>query len=310
MTTRLSGAFPVVCTPFRPDGSIDETDFLAIIDFAIACGADGLVYPGVASEVDTLSADERRHQVTLLAKHVAGRVPFVVGASDPDPETARRHVELASQIGAAAAMVMAPGHAGHAVERQINYFTAVASGAALPLMLQNQPVPIGAGLLPDEVAAIAAAVPAIRYVKEETQPCGQNLTRIATALDGSADGIVGGAGGRYIMDELARGAAGTMPAAELTDIHARIVDAFRAGDIPEARRLYSASLPLLNFQAVFRMHMTKEVLRRRGVIQHTFVRGKGPKLDEGDRVELEALLAEFAPQLSVFPLDSLTSKVA
>ena len=85
MTTKLSGAFPVLCTPFRPDGSIDEADFLAVIDFALEAGADGLVYPGVASEVDTLTPDERRSQVALLAKRVAGRVPLVIGASDPDP---------------------------------------------------------------------------------------------------------------------------------------------------------------------------------------------------------------------------------
>jgi 4-hydroxy-tetrahydrodipicolinate synthase len=34
------------------------------------------------------------------------------------------------------------------------------------------------------------------------------------------------------------------------------------------------------------------VLRRRGVIRNVFVRGKGPKFDEGDRAELAALIAE------------------
>jgi hypothetical protein len=35
------------------------------------------------------------------------------------------------------------------------------------------------------------------------------------------------------------------------------------GDVSTTRKLYNVSLPLLNFQAIFRMHMTKEVLRRR-----------------------------------------------
>jgi 4-hydroxy-tetrahydrodipicolinate synthase len=52
-------------------------------------------------------------------------------------------------------------------------------------------------------------------------------------------------------------------------------------------------LPLLNFQAVFRMAMTKEVLRRRGVINSTHVRAAGPKLDAGDLVELDALLNDL-----------------
>jgi 4-hydroxy-tetrahydrodipicolinate synthase len=310
MTKLLSGAFPVLPTPFRNDGAIDETDFLSIIDFAIAAGAHGVVYPGVASEVDTLTHEERRRQVELLARRIAGRIPIVVGTSDPDAAAASRYIAHATTMGAAAAMLMAPGHAGNDIAVQTDYFRAASAGAALPIMLQNQPKPIGAGLTPEEVAALARAVPTIRYVKEETQPCGQNLSRIAAALGDDIDGIFGGAGGRYIMDELNRGAAGTMPAAELTDIHAAIVSAFRTSDTAEARRLYSASLPLLNFQAVFRMHMTKETLRRRGVIRHTFVRGKGPRFDAGDRAELAALLDEFSAHMARFPLNADTVKVA
>ena len=292
MKTPLSGAFPVLPTPFRSNGAIDETDFIAIIRFALGSAVDGVVYPGVASEVDTLSEEERRSQVDLLAKEIGSQIPIIIGASDPDPVIAARHVAHAAQIGAAAAMVMAPGHLGNSIEAQTEYFQQVAADAGVPIMLQNQPKPIGAGLTPEEVAAVASAVDMIRYIKEETPPCGQHLTRIRNAAGSSVDAIFGGAGGRYVMDEMARGAAGTMPACELADIHAMMMKSGREGDVATARKLYSASLPLLNFQAIFRMHLTKEVLRRRGVIRNTFVRGKGPKFDEGDRAELTLLLQE------------------
>ncbi|TCU20208.1 dihydrodipicolinate synthase family protein [Rhizobium sullae] len=292
MTTKLAGSFPVLPTPFCNDGTIDEPDFLAVIDFAIESGSDGVVYPGVASEVDTLTPEERRRQVVLLGERIAGRIPIVIGASDPDPKAAARHIAQAAAIGAAAAMVMAPLHLANDIAAQIAYFEEVSAGAGVPIMLQNQPKPIGAGLTPEEVAGIASAVPEIRYIKEETPPCGQHLTRIKAAANGSLEAIFGGAGGRYITDELARGAAGTMPASELADIHAALVHAWQQGDVKTARKLYSASLPLLNFQAIFRMHMTKEVLRRRGIIRNVFVRGKGPKFDDGDRAELAALIAD------------------
>jgi len=292
MSKPLAGAFPVLPTPFRDDGQIDTADFLSIIDFVLESGVDGVVYPGVASEVDTLTPEERQSQVRLLAQRIDGRIPIIIGASDPDPEMAARHIALGAEIGAAAAMVIAPFSLGNDLEAQTTYFKAVAAGAGVPIMLQNQPKPIGAGLLPEEVAAIANAVPEVRYVKEETAPCGQNLTRIKAAANGAIDAIFGGAGGRYVTDELARGAAGTMPAAELADIHAQMIHAWHSGDVATTRRLYNVSLPLLNFQAIFRMHMTKEVLRRRGVIKNTFVRGKGPKFDEGDHAELALLLAE------------------
>lgn len=292
MTVKLAGAFPVLPTPFRDGGAIDETDFLAVIDFAMASGVDGVVYPGVASEVDTLTPQERSRQVELLAGRIRGRIPIVIGASDPDPQVAARHVAQAAGIGAAAAMVMAPLTPGNDIAAQTDYFREVAERAGVPIMLQNQPRPVGAGLTPEEIAAVARSVPEIRYVKEETPPCGQHLTRIKAVANGSIDAIFGGAGGRYIADELARGAAGSMPACELADIHAMLVHAWQKGDVATARKLYSTSLPLLNFQAIFRMHMTKEVLRRRGVIGNVAVRGKGPKFDDGDRAELTLLLAE------------------
>lgn len=298
----LTGAFPVLPTPFHDDGGIDETDFKAVIEFVIDSGADGVVYPGVASEVDTLSLVERRRQVELLADTVNGRVPLVIGCSDPDATNAKAHVEQASRVGAAAAMVMAPLQIGNHLDGQVDYFRLVAEGATIPLMLQNQPKPIGAGLSPEEVGAIVFAVPQIRYVKEETPPCGQHLTRILAVTNGAIDGIFGGAGGRYITDELARGAAGTMPAAELADIHAALVHAWKSGDVATARTLYALSLPLLNFQAIFRMHMTKAVLHQRGVIRHTDVRGKGPSFDDGDRRELGELLKAFAPNFRTYPL--------
>lgn len=292
MSKPLAGAFPVLPTPFRDDGQIDTADFLSIIDFVLESDVDGVVYPGVASEVDTLTPEERQSQVRLLAGRIDGRIPIIIGASDPDPAMAAQHIALGAEIGAAAAMVIAPFALGNDIDAQTHYFKAVAAEAAVPIMLQNQPKPIGAGLLPEEVAAIANAVPEIRYVKEETAPCGQHLTRIKAAANGSVDAIFGGAGGRYVTDELARGAAGTMPAAELADIHAQMIHAWQVGDVATTRRLYNVSLPLLNFQAIFRMHMTKEVLRQRGVIKNIHVRGKGPKFDDGDRAELALLLAE------------------
>ena len=74
----------------------------------------------------------------------------------------------------------------------------------------------------ERIAAVCRAVPAIRYVKEETLPCGQHVARILAATGGSLDGVLGGAGARFVMDELARGACGTMPALEVADAHARL----------------------------------------------------------------------------------------
>ena len=183
---------------------------------------------------------------------------------------------------------------------QLDYFGAIA-GEGVPIVLQNAPPPAGCGLDPARSLAIVDAVEGIEYVKEETLPCGQRISKLLAARHPRLRGVFGGAGGRYITDELARGACGTMPACELSDLHVTLFRAHRAGDTAEVRRLFDRMLPLLNFQAVFRMAMTKEVLRRRGTIATTHVRAAGPALDAFDVRELDAILAGLAdlvPNLS------------
>ena len=59
--------------------------------------------------------------------------------------------------------------------------------------------------------------------------------------------------------------------------------------------LFERTLPLLNMQAVFRWRLTKEVLRRRGLIESAYVRAPGPQLDRHDLAELDQLLAALEP---------------
>jgi 4-hydroxy-tetrahydrodipicolinate synthase len=197
-------------------------------------------------------------------------------------------------------MIMAPAACGQDVAKHVAYYSAVAEAApGIAIMLQNAPAPNGAGLPPESVAAIAAEVPAIRYVKEETLPCGQHVTRILDAAKGRLEGVMGGAGARFVLDELARGACGTMPALEIADAHVALWKAWKRGDRAEARRIYTLTLPLLAFQMTFRVRATKEVLKRRGLLAHTGARAAGPKLDAGDLEEIGELLSTAAPTLTM-----------
>ena len=288
----LGGTLPVLATPFTRADAVDLPSLRRLADYAVAAGADGVVYPGVASEVDTLSGDERAGAFAALCEAVAGRVPVIVGASAPDAAEAARQARAGEECGASAAMVMAPARAGRDAGSLTRFFSDVAAGMPLPLVLQNAPPPVGAGLPVDTILEVVSAVPTIRYVKEETLPCGQRITALLHRAPAHLRGVFGGAGGRYIVGELSRGARGTMPAVELTEAHAAVVRAHLRDDMATARRIYYRILPLLGFQAVFRMRMTKAVLKLRGLIETERVRAPLPAMDEQDREELETMLAE------------------
>ena len=305
----LSGVYPVLATPFRRDGSIDVADFERLVGWIVDAGVDGVVFPGVASEFETLSVQERGDLVRLVARIAGRRVPAVIGVSSKTGSESAGHAVLAREVGAAAVMAMAPAAMKDDPQALLAFYRDVAA-AGVPVILQNAPVPTGCGLPPERIADIVASVPGIEYVKEETLPCGQRITRLLELAPTGLKGVFGGAGGRYITDELARGACGTMPACELSDLHVEQFARHRAGDARGVRRLFDLMLPLLNFQAVFRMAMTKEVLRRRGVIGSTHVRAAGPVFDAGDLRELDAMIETLAQNGYSLASDTWACRVA
>lgn len=295
--TELRGVLPILPTIFDDAGAVDERGMAAVIEYIIGAGARGVVFPGLASEYDQLTRDERLHLTARVGTWINGRVPFVVGASAAGADDAMAYAAAGTRAGAIAAMILTPHVFANDRAAMTGFFRASHEGSGIAIMLQNAPPPMGVGLPLEQVAEIVRAVPGIRYVKEEAQPSGQRITRLAELSGTTLDAIFGGAGGRYVIDELTRGARGTMPACEITELHVAMLDAFDAGRSDAARELFERTLPLLNMQAIFRWRLTKAVLQWRGLIDSAYVRAPGPALDRWDRVELEALLGRLADLL-------------
>jgi len=292
----LSGVFPVLPTPFDPSGAPDTLALRRLVRYLLRCGVDGITYPGVASEVAELQFDERIALTRAVLEEVAGRVPVIVGASAPDRAGTLRIVDaLQGQAqGKAVGALMVACPATVAPEAQAAYFGSLAQGTGdIPLMLQNVPPPAGAGLSSAVVLEVARAVPQVQYVKEETLPCGQRVSHVLAEAPPSLRAVFGGAGGRYITDELRRGGAGTMPAIELAEVHVALFAAHRRGDEATVRQLFTRMLPILNIQAVFRWSLTKYVLQSRGLIGSSRQRAAGPQLDKGDMADVDAFLGDI-----------------
>jgi dihydrodipicolinate synthase/N-acetylneuraminate lyase len=221
----------------------------------------------------------------------------VVGASATTTADAAAYALAGAQAGAAAAMILTPHSMATDLDAMAAFFRDIHAEAGIDIMLQNAPAPMGIGLALDKVAELARNVGGIRYVKEEAPPSGQRITELGELAGGSLDAVFGGAGARYVIDELTRGAKGTMPACEITELHVAMYDHFVAGNTAQARELFERTLPLLNMQAIFRWRLTKAVLQRRGLIDSDFVRAKGAKLDRFDRIELNALLERLSDLL-------------
>jgi len=289
----IAGVFPVLPTPFDSQGQPDTKSLRRLVRYLLLCRVDGITYPGVASEFAQLSEVERSTLTLLVLQEVAGRVPVVAGVTSNDMATTLRLARNFTAAGATALMVAAPPDRPDAAA-QVTYFSELAAQVpGVPLMLQNVPPPVGAGLEPAVLLDIVRSVPAIHYIKEEALPSGQRLSMVLAQAPSTLLGVFGGAGGRYITDELRRGACGTMPAIELAEVHVELFAAHRRGDAHAVRSLFTRMLPVLNIQAVFRWSLTKQVLVQRGLIAHSTQRIAGPRMDAMDRADLNTFLDDL-----------------
>ncbi|WP_129567459.1 dihydrodipicolinate synthase family protein [Agrobacterium sp. CFBP2214] len=294
MVAGLKGILPVLPTPFLADGGIDEAGMKRLVVFALDRGVDGVVFPGFASEVETLNAAERATLLKIVVDAVAGRVPVVAGASAADWRDVVEHGRAASALGIRHLMVQPPKSVGTDAPALIEFLGRIVE--ALPeveIILQNAPAPRGSDLLPQAIVDIVRALPQVTYVKEETLPAGPAISHIIAHAPSTLKGVIGGGGARYILDEYARGATAAMPALEIAEEHVAIDRALVAGRQEEARRIYVRTLPLLVLQAVYRMRLTKYVLARRGVIEGVGVRAPTPELDAAALADIDANLVEL-----------------
>ncbi|UXT60820.1 dihydrodipicolinate synthase family protein (plasmid) [Agrobacterium fabrum] len=294
MVAGLKGILPVLPTPFLADGGIDEAGMKRLVVFALDKGVDGVVFPGFASEVETLNAAERAALLKIVVDAVAGRVPVVAGASAADWREVVEHGRAASALGIRHLMVQPPKSVGTDASALIEFLGRIVE--ALPeveIILQNAPAPRGSDLSPQAIVEIVCALPQVTYVKEETLPAGPAISHIIAHAPSTLKGVIGGGGARYILDEYARGATAAMPALEIAEEHVAIDRALVAGRQEEARRIYVRTLPLLVLQAVYRMRLTKYVLARRGVIDGVGVRAPTPELDTAALADIDANLVEL-----------------
>ncbi|QTG16459.1 dihydrodipicolinate synthase family protein (plasmid) [Agrobacterium tumefaciens] len=294
MVAGLKGILPVLPTPFLADGGIDEPGMKRLVVFALDKGVDGVVFPGFASEVETLNAAERAALLKIVVDVVAGRVPVVAGASAADWRDVVEHGRTASALGIRHLMVQVPKSVGTDAPALIEFLGRIVE--ALPeveIILQNAPAPRGSDLSPQAIVEIVRALPHVTYVKEETLPAGPAISHIVAHAPSTLKGVIGGGGARYILDEYARGATAAMPALEIAEEHVAIDRALVAGRQEEARRIYVRTLPLLVLQAVYRMRLTKYVLARRGVIEGVGVRAPTPELDAAAIADIDANLVEL-----------------
>jgi 4-hydroxy-tetrahydrodipicolinate synthase len=174
----FKGVFTALITPFL-DGAVDEEAFARLIERQLAAGVHGLVPMGTTGEASTLSHAEHERVTELCVRTVAGRAPVIAGAGANSTARAIELVDHARQVGAQAALVVAPYYNRPSQDGLYRHYAAIAEAVDFPVIVYNVPSRSAVDIA-DATLARLASLRGVSGIKDATgdlaRPSLQRLT--------------------------------------------------------------------------------------------------------------------------------------
>ncbi len=283
----ITGIFNILATPFNADQAIDVESLRRLVEFQIDKGVYGLTILGVLGEAAKLTVDERRLVMETVMATVNGRIPVVVGTSHAKIETCIELSQAAFNAGANGVMIAPPRMPNASDEDIIALYSRIAESIDGAIVVQDFPPVNDVIMTAPMLARLAEQIPNARYLKLEDPPLMEKIGAIRALTDQFQ--IFGGLGGMFLLEELQRGASGTMTGFAFSEVLIAVYEAFKAGRMADAEAIFDRYLPLIRYenQPVINLTIRKEMLYRRGAIAHPALRNPFTPITEATHREID-----------------------
>jgi 4-hydroxy-tetrahydrodipicolinate synthase len=278
-------------TPLKADGNVDRLAIRALVDFLIEGGVDGLLPLGTAGEFALLSDEERRDVLEGVVDQVNGRVPVLVGVSDPSLDNVIHFSKDAKDAGADGVIATPLYYYRTTDEGLYEYFKILSEGIDLPLLIYNIP----------EWTHVFVPVDIVKRLADEKLVVGMkyteynflNLVTFLYQLRGKIAIFTGSDAMAYSNLDFGGNGAIIGVSNVAPKIASRIYDEFRIGNRESAREAQLKLLPLIEAIGIGEFPAgLKEVMNLIGI---SVGRPKAPlpQLSVEERHEARRILAEF-----------------
>lgn len=240
----FSGLWIPLVTPFDGDGAIDHAALRALVQRLRSSGVAGVVVCGSTGEAAALDAAEQDAVLDAVLAAAPG-LPMVMGLSGYHLGHVLERVRGWNARPLAGLLVPAPHYIRPSQAGLLQWFRAIADTSTHPLVVYDIPYRTGATL---ELATLQALAehPRIRAVKD----CGGDAAKTQALIAGGRLQVLAGEDAQ-IFSTLALGGSGAIAASAhwQPGRFAELMRCVATGDLPRARALWQALLPVV--QACF-----------------------------------------------------------
>ncbi len=246
----LRGCATALITPFTGDGAVDEPRLRAFIERQIAGGVRLLVPCGTTGESATMTEEEDRAVIKIVVEVARGRARVIAGTGSNSTADAILYSQKARELGADAALVVAPYYNKPTQEGLYAHYRAVAEAVkGFPVVLYNVPGRTSSNIAAQTVLRLAREVENIMAIKEASG----NLSQIMEILRGRPEGFRVLSGDDAVtLPLISLGAEGVISVVsnEVPDLMSRMVESALAGNWDDARTLHYRLLPLMEINFI------------------------------------------------------------
>lgn len=243
----LSGIIGYPVTPFSKDNKqVDLNNLGRVIDVLLEAKVDAIAALGSAGEAAYLSEEEWKQVAEYTVKHVAGKVPVIIGIAELTTAQAVKYAQHAHHIGADVIMLSPFSYYKLSETEIFQHYETVSNASPLPIMVYNNPATCGVDMTPEFMLKMVSSIQNTSMIKESSGDI-QRMHKIYTLSDGKVPFFNGC--NHMALEALNAGASGWCTAAPclIGDKPKQLFDAIKNGDNEKAKTLFYQQYEFLEF---------------------------------------------------------------
>ena len=289
MPLDIRGCGTALVTPFRRDGTVDDTSLRRLVQFQLREGIDFLVPCGTTGETPTLEHGEYTGIIRLVVEEAARKVPVIAGVGGNNTHKIAALAQEVSGLDVQGILSVAPYYNKPTQEGLYQHFKAIAEATNLPVIVYNVPGRTSSNIEPATVARLAK-IPNIIGIKEASGSITQQMEVLAAV---GPDFRVLSGDDAFTFPLMALGGVGVISVVsnEIPGLMTKLAHLMLDGKIDEARKLHFQLLPLVQANFIETNPIpVKAALAMMGMIEEIYRLPLVPMKPE-NRAKLEKALA-------------------
>ena len=134
----LKGSIVALITPFTDD-SLDEDNYVQLIDYHLKNGTNGIVPGGTTGESPTLSHNEHKKIIEIAVRECNSKIPVIAGTGSNSTEEAIELSKFAEKAGSDSLLIVTPYYNKPSQEGLYQHYKKINDNVGIPIIIYNIP---------------------------------------------------------------------------------------------------------------------------------------------------------------------------